>query len=173
MKLIFYLVVTFFLIILQTMILPGVSWFGYCFDLQIVNILYLSLLFSHYSILFSIILIGCTMDCLSGAPFFYYTFSYFWIWVITQGMKRFVFSRSIWFLLMISLVSVLMEHVFLILSVFIQQGKTAVADFDFVQMLWQNFFGIIMIPVLLWILNLVFQNYLVISKLIVKKLKYT
>ncbi len=171
MNFIFYFSATFFLIILQTIILPNVTWFNYCFDLQLINILYLSLLFSQYRIIFSIILIGVAMDSLSGAPFFYYTFSYFWIWVIIQGMKRFVFLKSIWFLLMISLISVLVEHVFLMVFVFSQQGENVFAGQDFKQMLWQVFSAVIIIPPAIWTMNLLFQNYVFTFKQFIKNFR--
>jgi rod shape-determining protein MreD len=104
------------------------------------------------------------MDSISGGPFFHYIFSYFWIWMIVQGMKRFVFSKSIWFLLMISLISVLIEHIFLVLSVFSLHGKIILTGLNFGQMAWQIVSAVIIIPVALWMLNIIFQNYVFISK---------
>ncbi len=157
MKLVFYLLSTLCFIIFQTVMLPGTVWFELCFDLQIINILYLSLHVPHYSLAFSILVIGFIMDSLSGTPFFYYTFSYLWIWALVQAMRRFVFSRSILFLLAISLVSVLIQHLLFVFSVLIRQGTAGIGLLDYELMFKQMIMGVVLIPPGLGIMNILYS----------------
>ena len=123
MNVLFFIIFTLFLIVLQTIVLPSFPWFAQCFDLLIIDILFLSLISSHYSIIAAIVVIGCIMDSVSGVPFFYHIFSYLWIYIIVQIVKQLLFQRSIMFILIISIVSILIQHVLLLLSVFVNQGS--------------------------------------------------
>ncbi|MCK5836927.1 MAG: hypothetical protein KAH09_06640, partial [Desulfobacula sp.] len=82
MNAVFFVLFTGVLIILQTIVLPSFDWFSQCFDLMIINVLFLSLVSSHYAMVFAIILIGCIMDSVSGVPFCLHIFSYVWIYII-------------------------------------------------------------------------------------------
>jgi len=157
MRFFFYFILTLFIIILQTTFLPKFQWFDKCFDLTIITIIYLSISFSNYSLTFFIILIGCLLDSMSGHPFFYYTFSYLWIFFIVQIMRKIVFSRSIIFILIISLSSVLIEHFLLILLSLVSYGKEGLLNIDYILMLSQLINGIIFIPPLLWFVNTIFE----------------
>lgn len=96
---------------------------------------------------------GAVMDSVSGVPFFYYIFSYMFIYIIVHLVKQFLFKQSTVFIIVISLVSVLIEHGLLIFTIFIRQGAQGVASFDFKPFLWQAFWGVILIPPGVWALN--------------------
>ena len=130
MTTLFFIILTLFLIVMQTIILPSFSWFAQCFDLLIINVLFLSLISSHFSMIAVIIIIGCIMDSISGVPFCYHILSYSWVYIIVQLVKQFFFKQSIIFILIISVVSVLIQHGLLLFPVFVNQGCKPVLEFD-------------------------------------------
>jgi len=158
MNVLFFVILTIILIIFQTIIFPSFSWFSQCFDLMIMNIIFLSLVYSHYAVILTIILVGVIMDSISGVPFFHHVFSYLWIYLLVQLFKQFVFKRSILFILLISLISVLIQQGLILFSVFIDQGHEAVWQMDFTLMAKQLFWGGILIPPGVWVIN-VFRQY--------------
>lgn len=157
------------LVLFQTVILPSFSWFSQCFDLMIMNILFLSLVYSHYAVILAIIFIGAIMDSISGVPFFYHIFSYLWIYLIVQLFKQLVFQRSVVFIIIISLVSVLIQHGLLLFSVFIQQGKYALGQMDLPLMAKQLIWGGILIPPGVWLINILGQNWMYMAKTLKKQ----
>lgn len=161
MKSVFYFWVTLSFIVCQTVFIPSAGWFEFCFDFQLINVLFLSLHFSGYSLVIGILFIGCVMDSLSGAPFLYFTFSYLLLWALVQGMRRFVFSRSIAFVMMISLVSVLIEQLLYIFILLVRQDGTG--GIDLVRweiMVRQLVMGLAVIPPSVWCLNRFFDIYM-------------
>ena len=158
-NLVFLVIVTLFLIICQTVILPTFSWFPQCFDLLITNILFLSLTHFHYGAIVGIVLIGGIMDSISGVPFFHHIFSYLWIYLIVQLFKQFVFQRSALFVILISVISVVIQQGMVLFSVFLDQGRGAVLQMDFSLMLKQVFWGGLFIPPGVWMINVLRQNY--------------
>lgn len=153
MNVLFFVIVTISLIIFQTIIFPSFFWFAQCFDLMIINIIFLSLVYSRYVVLLAIILIGGIMDSLSGMAFFHHIFSYLWIFLIVQLFKQFVFKRSFLFILIVSLTSVLIQQGLILFSVFIEQGRDAVGQMDVSLMLKQIIWGGILIPPGVWMIN--------------------
>ena len=163
MNALFFIILTFFLIVTQTVILPTFPWFINCFDLLIIDILFLSLISSHYSIIAAIVVIGCIMDSVSGVPFFYHIFSYLWIYIIVQIVKQLLFQRSIMFILIISVVSILIQHVLLLFSVFISQGSNTIWEFDFALLIRQVFWGFVFIPPGIWLANILWRNWILLT----------
>lgn len=160
MNAVFFISLTIFLIILQTIVLPSFSWFGQWFDLLIIDVLFLSLISSHSSTIAAVILIGCIMDSISGAPFCYYIFSYLWIYIIVFLIKQFVFQKSIIFVFIISVVSVIIQQGLLLFSAFIAQGYNAIWTFNFDLLMSQIFWGFIFIPPSIWLVNIFWQNWI-------------
>ncbi len=152
MNVLFFILITLFLIVMQTVILPGFVWFPQCFDLLIIAVLFLSLISSHYSMVFIVIFIGCIMDSISGVPFCYHIFSYLWIHIIVQIVRQLLFQHSVVFVLIISVVSVVIQQGLLIFSMFVRLEDNAVLDLDFGLMLAQVFWGFIIIPPSIWVL---------------------
>ncbi len=157
MNILFFIFLTFFCLVIQTIVLPSFAWFDQCFDFLIIVVLFLSLISTHYSTVFAIIIIGCIMDSLSGVPFFFHVFSYLWIYLIVDIVKQLLFKQSIIFILIISIVAVIIQHALLFLSVFVQHGSQAVADIDFGLLLSQVFWGFIIIPPSIWLTNFLWQ----------------
>jgi len=169
MNILFFVIVTIFLIIFQTIIFPAFDWFPQCFDLMIMNIICLSLVYSHYAVILTIILVGVVMDSISGVAFFHHIFSYLWIYLIVQLFKQFVFQRSIIFILIISLVSVLIQQGLTLYSVFIGQGSQAILQIDFTLMGWQLFWGGLLIPPGVWMINALRQYWMYLVKMLKKQ----
>ena len=148
----FFAILALFFIIIQTIVLPWFSWFPNCFDLVVIYIIYLSLIYSHYGILAVIVLMGLIMDSISGCAFFYHVFSYVWIYLIVQLFKQFVFQKSFFFILLISMVSVLIQQALIVFSIFIIQGRVFQTDFS---LLFNQVIGaFIVIPPSLWLITL-------------------
>ena len=134
------------LIVLQTTVLPEISIVSNSFDLLIINVLYLSLVFHHLRVLGGIAVIGCIMDSLSGSPFGLFLSSYIWIYILVQLMKPVFFSRSLFFLPAIAVFSVMIEYMFLLLSVFISSGTQGVLSLNFSLMIKQLLLAAVLIP---------------------------
>ncbi len=169
MNLLFLAIVTVSLIFFQTIIFPSFFWFSQCFDLMIVNIIFLSLAYSHYAVILMIILVGGIMDSISGVAFFHHIFSYLWIYLIVQLFKQFVFQRSVIFILIISLVSVLIQQGLILFSIFIEQGGEAIGQMDFSLMLWPLFWGSLLIPTGVWMINALRQYWMYLGKRLKKQ----
>ena len=155
MNIFFFISLTLILFVLQTLILPSFSWFSNAFDLMIIEVLYLSLFSKRSSVILIIILIGALMDSASGVPFFFYIFSYSWIFIVVQLVSQFLFQRSVLFVMVISMVSVMVQQCLLLLTIFIQQGGAAVTGFDYGILIRQIFWGLILIPSGIWLIHLI------------------
>ncbi len=169
MNILFFVILTISLIILQSVIFPSFFWFAQCFDLMIMNIIFLSLVYSHYSVILTIILIGALMDSISGVAFSHHIFSYLWIYLIVQLFKQFVFQRSVIFILIISLASVLVQQGLILFSVFIEQGRNAIGLKDFTSMAWQLIWGGVFIPPGVWVINQLYRNWIYLIKMLGKQ----
>ncbi len=169
MNALFFVIVTLSLIIFQTIIFPSFSWFSQCFDLMIMNIIFLSLVYSHYVVILIIILIGCIMDSLSGVAFFHHIFSYLWIYLIVQLFKQFVFKRNFLFILIVSLVSVLIQQGLILFSVFIEQGSEGIGQMEILLMIKQLVWGGTCIPPGVWLLNGFRQYWIYLVKMLKKQ----
>ncbi|MFN2435783.1 MAG: rod shape-determining protein MreD [Desulfotignum sp.] len=146
MKWLFAGFVCLFLVVFQTVLLPFFPGAFYCFDLTIILIIYISLNSSHYLAVAAITGIGAIMDSLSGGPFFLYTFSYIWIFLIVHMARQFVFQSSILFVMVISLLAVAIQQGIFFISVFVRQDYTGIGSMDIALMLRQVALGGVMIP---------------------------
>ncbi len=159
MKVLFFVLLTFFLIVLQSIVLPSFFWFEYCFDLLIIEILFLSFIASRHTVIFVIIIIGCIMDSISGVPFSYHIFSYLWIYIMVYIVRLFVFDQSITFILITSSVSLIIQQMFILFSIFLDQGRDYLFALDFTLLLEQTLLGFVFIPVGLWLVNIVWLSW--------------
>jgi len=155
----FFSIATLVLIICQTIIFPGFFWFPQCFDLLIIPVLYMSLVYSRYGVILSITVMGGIMDSISGVPFFLHIFSYLWIFFIVQLFKQFVFQRSAFFMMVVSLVAVVIQQGLMVFSVFLSQGQAGVLSLDFSLLIRQMIWGMVIIPPGVWMMNVMRQNY--------------
>ncbi len=147
MKVSFLVFLSFFLVILQTTILPEFSFFGHLFDLIIINILYVSLFFSHPAVIFIVIFIGVVMDSISGSPFGFYVSAYIWMYIMVKALKQYVFPTSFFIMPIVAVLALLIEHFFLIVTVFILHGKKSVMVLNYSLMAEQLVWAFFVIPV--------------------------
>ena len=173
MNALFFIILTLFLIVLQTIVLPSFSWFVQCFDLLIIDILFLSLISSHYLMVTAIIIIGCIMDSISGVPFCYHIFSYLWIYMIVYLAKQLLFQRSTVFIFIISIVSVFIQHGLLLFSVFVRPGHNTIWAFDYGLLIRQAFWGFVFIPPSIWLVNIFWQRWILATKFLRNRLLKT
>jgi rod shape-determining protein MreD len=89
---------------------------------------------------------GGIMDSLSGAPFFLYTFSYLWIFLIVRLARQLVFQTSVPFILVVSLLSVTIQQGIFLFSLFARQEYTGTWPLNVSLMLQQIAWGAVMIP---------------------------
>lgn len=146
MNWIFVGIISLFLIVFQTVLLPGLLSSFYCFDLTIILIIYISLYFSHYLVVAVIAGMGGIMDSLSGAPFFLYTFSYLWIFLIVRLARKLVFQTSVPFVLVVSLLSVTIQQCIFLFSLFARQEYTGAWPMNVSLMVQQVAWGGVLIP---------------------------
>ncbi len=151
MNALFFVFSALFFIILQTIFLPSFSWFAQCFDQVTIFIIYLSLIYPRHFIVPGIVLMGLIMDSISGCALFSHVFSYTWIYIIIRLFRRFVFQKSIVFVLMISMVSAVIHQALIFFSIVIIQGSVSRSDFSLLleQILW----ALLVIPAGLALLN--------------------
>lgn len=173
MNTVFLILLTFFLTVMQTVILPSFSLFSDRFDLLIIAALYLSLIATHHSMLIALIMIGCIMDSISGVPFFFHIFSYILIYLIVHLVKRLIFKQSITFLIIISLMAVLIQHLLLFFSIFVRQEAGTPLGFDFFLLAKQAFLGLMIIPPCITLLHRYRRNWLGMTKRIKKQMAET
>ncbi|HCY87316.1 MAG TPA: hypothetical protein DHV36_19440 [Desulfobacteraceae bacterium] len=160
----FFFMVTLGLIICQTVVFPEFTWFSQCFDTLIIVALYLSLAYSGYTAVAAIVVIGILMDSLSGGPFFLHVFSYLWVFLVVQMFKQFVFQRSALFMMTVSLIAVAIQQVLILFSVFVTHGQAGIASVDYSLVIRQLFWGVVFIPVGVWVTNVLRQNYVFIIR---------
>ena len=160
MNFIFFFFFTLFLVIIQTVIIPNFSWFPYCFDLMIINVLYLSLFSQRYWVPFCLIIIGSIMDSLSGSPFFLHTTAYLCIYLIIFFLRRLVFQRSAIFVFIVSLVSVCIYQSLVMFSVFLLQGHKAIAATDYRLCIGQVLWAAVGIPIGVWFMETMHRKFL-------------
>lgn len=160
MNFIFFFFATLGLVILQTVVIPDFSWFPHSFDLMIINVLYLSLFSQRYWVPFCLVIIGSIMDSLSGAPFFLHTASYLCIYLIVFFLRQLVFQRSAVFVFIVSLASACIYQGLVIFSVFLLQGQKTIAATDYRLCIGQIIWAAVGIPMGVWFLETVHQNFL-------------
>ncbi len=170
MNIIFFIFLTLFLIVIQTVIFPSFSFFAQSFDLLIIDVLFLSLISTHYSTIFVIIIIGCIMDSISGVPFCHHIFSYLWIYIIVYLAKQLLFKQSVVFMLIISMISIIIQHGLLLFSIFVNQGDNVILDLNFGLMIRQLFWGVVFIPSGIWLINVFWKNWKLVTKSLQKKI---
>jgi len=170
MKALFLIILTFFLIIFQSTVFPYFSWFDQCFDLLIIDILFLSLIASRHSMIFAVIVVGCAMDSISGVPFYYHVFSYLWIYIMVNIVRQLFFDQSFLFIIIISIISVMIQHLLLLFSIFINMEQGFFLEFDFELLIKQTFWGFLFIPLSIWIINIFWLQWNQMVKLMQKRL---
>lgn len=106
------------------------------------------------------------MDSIAGVPFTYYMFSYLWIYIIVHLVRQFFFQRSVVFVILMSLVSVLIQHGLLLLSVFVKSSDAPATAVNVSILIKQAFWGVIIIPPSIWLVELCWKQWIAFSRFI-------
>ena len=159
MNFIFFFFFTLFLVIIQTVIIPDFSWFSNCFDLMIVNVLYLSLFSSSCWLPFWLVIIGSIMDSLSGAPFFLHTTAYLCIYLIVFFLRRLVFQHSAIFVFLVSLASAGIYQGLVMFSIFLLHEQSATGTTDYRLCIGQIIWASVGIPIGVRFLGTLHRNF--------------
>ena len=96
-----YLIVGLCIVVVQTTILNLPLFHGIFFDLLISLVVFLSLKFPDRRGIFVVVIVGLTMDLLSGGIFGLYLTVYFWIFVSTTSLAKYLdvdkaIFQSVW-----------------------------------------------------------------------------
>ncbi len=152
MNVLFFAIATLLLIITQTVVIPLFpSVQQFCFDLMLILVLHLSLIYTHYLAVGALMAMGMLMDSISGAPFFLYTFSYLWVYLIVKSFQRFVFQKSVIFLIVTAMVAVCIQQGLMLFSLQVNNGWGApVTTRDLYQVVEQALIAGVMIPMGAW-----------------------
>lgn len=161
MNILFFFITTLALILCQTIVLPATALFQVSFDLLLIVVLHMGIVFSHYGAVIAIAAIGAAMDSLSGGPFFIHIFSYLWVYLIIKLFRQFVFHQSTLFVLAVSFAAVAIQQVLVVFSVFVAQGRAGVLGLDYSLLVKQMVLGGVCIPAGVWLMTLMRQNWMV------------
>lgn len=153
----FFFLAAIALILCQTIFLPGTALFDQGVDLLFIVVFQISLTFSHFMSVASIMLLGAVMDSISGAPFFIHMFSYVWVYLIIKLSRQFVFHRSTLFVIAVSIAAISIQQVLVLFSIFVSQGQSDVSNIDYSLLSRQLLLGAIYIPCGVWVLNVMRQ----------------
>ena len=153
MTVLFYPILSLVLVILQTTLVPEIRCFTHCFDLLIVNVLYVSLFTSNGFLVLYMVVLGWIMDSLSGAPFGFYISCYVWIYVFVQILRHVIHAGNFIFIPVISVIAIFMEHGFLMFILLVKQEGWSFSSMDLFSMGKQAMVGVFIIPFFLWLVH--------------------
>ena len=142
----FNIIISLFLIILQTTVMPYLPLLDKFYDLLIPFIVYLGLSRPVRESLFFVLLLGFIMDNLSGGPFGLYLTTYFWLFIGVKGITMFIqVANRLVIITLIVATGVLLENL-IILGAFAvfsskQQFAGDIVRIVSVQVLWAIFTG--------------------------------
>ena len=159
MNAMFFIIFTLFLIVFQTIILPSFSFFIQCFDFMIINVLFLSLISTHYSTILLIIVIGIIMDSMSGVPFSYHLFSYLWTYILVSIFQQLFFQKSVVFLMVIGIITVAIQQGILLFSILLNSSVIGLLSFDFSLFIPQLFWAFVVIPPSIMCLEILYKRW--------------
>jgi len=101
----------FFIIILQTSVIPYFFYSFHFFDISIPFILYLSLRHPFTEGLFVVIFLGFFTDSFSSGPFGIYETTYLWFFICTRWAARFFHTDTYLLLSIIIFSGILLENI--------------------------------------------------------------
>jgi rod shape-determining protein MreD len=111
MRYCFYIGTCLFLIIVQTTVLSNSSAIGGVYDLLIPFVIFLSICLPVRECLPFILVLGFTVDNLSGSPFGLYLMFYFWLFVAMRWIIKYLRASNKLFLSLVVVVAVLIENI--------------------------------------------------------------
>jgi len=113
----FYIVIIFCIIVLQTSVVPLLFTTRGFYDLLIPFVVYAGFFRPLSEGLTIVILLGLIMDCLSASPFGLYLTTYVWLYVGARWLARFFHAHSGVVLFFIVAVGVLFENILWLLTI--------------------------------------------------------
>ena len=111
MRLLIYFIISAILISLQTTVIPALPVLLSPYDLLIPFVVYFTLFRPLAESLPVIIITGCAMDMLSGAPIGIYMFVYAWILLLFTKAKLYLHLRDPVLFQMIVIIGILIENI--------------------------------------------------------------
>ncbi len=153
MTVLFYPILSLALVILQTTLVPEIRFVTNCFDLLIINVLYVSLFTSNGFLVLYMMVLGWIMDSLSGAPFGFYISCYVWIYVFVQILRHVIHAGNFIFIPVISVIAIFMEHGFFMFILLVKQEGWSFSSTDLFSMGQQAIVGFFIIPFSLWLVH--------------------
>jgi len=117
MNILFYMGLSLILIILKTTLMPYFSMFDQFYDLLIPFVFYLGLYRPAREGIPFILLLGFTLDSLSGGPFGIFLTTYFWMFVLTRWVVTFLHAgnKGLWLIAVAA--GVLIENLIIIATI--------------------------------------------------------
>jgi cell shape-determining protein MreD len=118
MNILFYTGLSLILVILKTTLMPYFSMFDQFYDLLIPFVFYLGLYRPAREGIPFILLLGFTLDSLSGGPFGIFLTTYFWLFVLTRWFVTFLHAgnKGLWLIAVAA--GVLIENLIIIATIF-------------------------------------------------------
>ncbi|MBU4317662.1 MAG: hypothetical protein KKF30_10345 [Proteobacteria bacterium] len=116
MTLLFHMTICVAFVIIQTTLLPSLFHFTLSFDLFLPMVIYMGLFRSVRESVIPLLFQGIVMDSLSGAPLGIYTSCYLWLFAVVYWFKGFLHIRNHFFLAVMVCISVVVQHVLLVLA---------------------------------------------------------
>lgn len=116
MTYVFYFIISFSILLVQTVILANPSFVRHAYDIMLILIVYSGLFRPAAEGLSLVFLTGVFMDGLSGGSFWTHTTSYFWFLLILKWMIQFLNAGSIILLPFTILIGILFENAIFVLA---------------------------------------------------------
>ncbi|MBU0995702.1 MAG: hypothetical protein KJ737_24675 [Proteobacteria bacterium] len=117
MTYLFYFIISFIIVVFQTVILVNSPFIRHVYDIILVLIIYVGLFRPVSEGVAVVFIVGVFMDGLSGSPFWAHTTTYFWLLIIVKWLIQFLNAGSMILLPFTVLIGILLENsIFLMVS---------------------------------------------------------
>jgi len=155
----FHIAIGVSVLLLQTTILPNAGLFINCYDLLIVQIVFLGLYRSVRESVIIICLLGIAVDSLTGGPYGVYLTTYFWLFLSVRWALVYLRLSDTIILPFVVAYGVLIENLFhFIGAISMNPSSATIAQMSVrpivMELLWAIFTG----PVLLALLSLLYRK---------------
>lgn len=124
MNFLFYMGLSLILVILKTTLMPYFSMFDQFYDILIPFVFFLGLYRPVRESIPFILLLGFTLDSLSGGPFGIFMTTYFWLLVLTRWVVTFLHAGNKGLWLIAVAIGVLIEN-FIVIATILWLGETS------------------------------------------------
>lgn len=145
----FHFIICFFLVILQTTIMPYFSLFDRFYDLLFPFIIFLSVFRSSRESIPIVVFFGFVMDTISGGPFGLYLTTYLWLFAGVKWMITFLDVSDSFLLPFVVAAGVLIQNLIFVAAIAIFNplplSFSLTVNTIVVQLLWAIFTGPILI----------------------------